>query len=113
MGNHTFMHVQFNGTRQYRKQSNSQKGEKTMTAKENMNTYRTTARVVGVVYLAGFVVGIGGNILIQSILGAPNRLSTISANSVMVAIGAILWLLAVAGDAAHGILMFPVLKQHS
>ena len=28
--------------------------------KEHTNTYRTTARVVGVVYLAGFVVGIGG-----------------------------------------------------
>jgi hypothetical protein len=84
-----------------------------MTTKENMNTYRTTAGVVGVVYLAGFVVGIGGNILIQSILGAPDRLSTVSANSMMVAIGAILWLLAVVGDAAHGILMFPVLKQHS
>jgi len=84
-----------------------------MTTKAEMNTYRTTARVVGVVYLAGFVVGIGGNILIQSMLGAPNRLSTVSANSTMLAIGAILWLLAVAGDAAHGVLMFPVLKQHS
>jgi len=31
----------------------------------------------------------------------------------MLAIGAILWLMAVAGDAAHGVLMFPVLKQHS
>ena len=29
------------------------------------------------------------------------------------AIGAILWLLAVVGDAAHGVLMFPVLKQHN
>jgi hypothetical protein len=45
-------------------------------------------------------------------LGAPNRLSTVSANSMMVAIGAILWLLAVVGDAAHGVLMFPVLKPH-
>ena len=76
-------------------------------------SYRTTARVVGVVYLAGFVVGIGGNVLIQSILGAPNHLSTVSANSMMVAIGAMLWLMAVVGDAAHGVLMFPVLKQHS
>jgi Domain of unknown function (DUF4386) len=84
-----------------------------MTTKENMNTYRTTARVVGVVYLAGFVVGIGGNILIQSILGAPNRLSAVSANSLLLAIGAILWLLAVVGDAAHGVLMFPILKQHN
>ncbi len=28
-------------------------------------------------------------------------------------IGAVLWLMAVAGDAAHGILMFPILKQHN
>src|SRR3954449_9044571 len=89
------------------------KGENTMITKAAINQYRTTAKVVGVVYLAGFVVGIGGNILIQSILGAPNRLSTVSANSMMLAIGAILWLLAVVGDAAHGVLMFPILKQHS
>jgi hypothetical protein len=84
-----------------------------MTTTAEMNVYRTTARVVGVVYLAGFVVGIGGNILIQSILGAPNRLSAVAANSTMLAIGAILWLLAVVGDAAHGVLMFPILKRHS
>ncbi|HEX9384720.1 MAG TPA: DUF4386 domain-containing protein, partial [Anaerolineales bacterium] len=84
-----------------------------MTTKEVMNKYRTTARVVGAVYLAGFVVGIVGNIMIQSILGAPNHLATVSANSMTVAIGAILWLLAVLGDAGHGVLMFPVLKQHS
>ena len=84
-----------------------------MTTKENMNTYRTTARVVGVVYLAGFVVGIGGIALIQSILGAPDHLATISANSMLLAFGAILWLMAVVGDAAHGVLMFPVLKPHN
>jgi len=75
--------------------------------------YKTTARVVGIVYLAGFVVGLTGNGLIQSILGAPNHLSTVSANSMMLTIGAILWLMAVVGDAAHGVLMFPLLKQHS
>ena len=84
-----------------------------MTTKAAMHTYRTTANVVGVVYLAGMVVGIGGNILIQSILGVPNHLAAISTNSMTVVIGAILWLLAVVGDAAHGVLMFPVLKQHS
>ncbi len=31
----------------------------------------------------------------------------------MLAIGAMLWLLTVAGDTAHGVLMFPILKQHS
>jgi hypothetical protein len=84
-----------------------------MTIKEEMNTYRTTARVVGVLYLAGMAVGVVGNIIIQSILGAPDYLSTVSANSMKVAIGAMLWLMTVAGDAAHGVLMFPVLKQHN
>lgn len=84
-----------------------------MNTKEGMNTYRTTAKVVGVVYLAGFVVGLVGTGLIQSILAAPDHLSTVSANSMLVATGALLWLMAVAGDAAHGVLMFPVLNQHS
>jgi hypothetical protein len=58
------------------------------------------------------VVGIGGNVIIQSILGTPDPLASVGANSMLLAIGAMLWLLAVAGDAAHGILMFPVLKRH-
>jgi hypothetical protein len=84
-----------------------------MTTKEGTNKFRITAKVVGVVYIAGFIVGIGGNIMIQSNISAPNHLSTVLANSTMVTIGAILWLMAVIGDAAHGVLMFPVLKQHS
>jgi hypothetical protein len=84
-----------------------------MVTKEAMNHYRPTARVVGVVYLAGFVVGIVGNGLIQSIIGAPDHLATVSAHSMTLAIGALLWLLAVVGDAAHGVLMFPVLQPHS
>jgi len=77
------------------------------------NNFRATARIVGVLYLAGMVVGIAGNLFIQSILGAPDQLSTIAASSALLAMGAVLWLSTVAGDAAHGILMFPVLKPHS
>ena len=84
-----------------------------MSTHQGINQYRKTASVVGAVYLAGFGVGIVGNIMIKSILDAPNHLSIISAASTTVAIGAILWLLAVIGDAGHGVLMFPVLKQHS
>ena len=84
-----------------------------MSNKVAMNQYRMTAIVVGVVYLVGFVVGIGGEMLFTSVLGAPNYLATLSANSLTVAIGAVLWLLAVIGDAAHGVLMFPILKPHS
>jgi hypothetical protein len=84
-----------------------------MTREATMKTHRMTARVVGAVYLAGFVVGIGGEILIQSTLSAPNHLAIVTANSMALAIGAILWLMAVIGDVAHGVLMFPVLKPHS
>ena len=78
-----------------------------------MNTYRTTARGVGVIYLMGFVVGIGGMGLYQSIIGEPNHLSTLSANIMLLAFAAILWLLAGVGDAAHGVLLFPILKPHN
>jgi len=44
-----------------------------MTTTEGMNKYRTTARVVGMIYLAGFVVGIAGNIMIQSVLDALRK----------------------------------------
>ena len=84
-----------------------------MTTNGRTNTYRTTARIVGAMYLAGFVVGIGGLVLIRSILGAPDHLATLPANSTLLAIGAVLWLMAAAWDAAHGVLMFPVLKQHN
>lgn len=83
-----------------------------MLGRSGSPTYRTTARVVGGVYIAGFIVGIVGNGLSQSILNAPDHLSSVVANSLVLAIGALLWLTAAAGDAAHGVLMFPILKQH-
>lgn len=84
-----------------------------MKTKKGMNIYRKTAIVVGVTYIAGFVVGIPGNGLIQSILDAPDHLSTLSTHSTLLVIGALLWLMTAIGDAAHGILMWPVLKPHS
>jgi uncharacterized membrane protein len=84
-----------------------------MTTNGRTNTYRTTTRIVGAMYLAGFVVGIGGIVLIQSILGAPDHLATLPATSMLLAIGAVLWLMAAAWDAAHGVLMFPILRQHN
>ncbi len=80
------------------------KGENIMDTK--VNTYRTTAKVVGALYIMGFVVGIAG-----SALSTPGQLETVSARSMMIAIGALLWVLAAAGDAAHGVMMFPILKQ--
>ena len=86
----------------------STKGKNTMAIKDDVNTYRTTASVVGLLYILGFVVGIAG-----SALSAPGQLDTISSRSLLVAAGALLWVLAAAGDAAHGVMMFPILKQHN
>jgi hypothetical protein len=83
-----------------------------MTSKEKINTYRTTATVVGIVWLAGFVLAVVGNNLILSILGMPNHLSTVSAHSMQVAIGGVVMLICAAAEVALGVLMFPVLKQH-
>jgi hypothetical protein len=75
--------------------------------------FRTTARIIGVIYLAGMVLGITGDRLIHSIMDAPDHLSTLAANSMLLSVGVVLWLVTVAGDASHGILMYPVLKRHS
>ncbi len=76
-------------------------------------TYRGTARAVGLIYIAGMVIGMTGNIVVLSVLSAPDHLATLPASSMLLAIAALFWLLTGAGDAAHGILMFPVLKRHS
>jgi hypothetical protein len=77
------------------------------------NPFRTTARIIGVIYLAGMVLGITGDRFIHSILDTPDHLSTMAANSMLLSVGVVLWLVTVAGDASHGILMYPVLRRHS
>ncbi|MFN8443163.1 MAG: DUF4386 domain-containing protein [Caldilineaceae bacterium] len=84
-----------------------------MTSKAAINPYRTTAIAVGMIYLAGFVVGIAGENLSQSVLSTPNHLATLATNSTTLTLSALLWLLAVAGDVAHGVLLFPLLKRHN
>ncbi len=84
----------------------------TAQGRHGLAAYRRTARVVGMLFLGGMVVGIGGNGIIQSIVGAPDHLATVSGNSRLLATGALLMLLAAVWDAAHGILMLPVLRRH-
>ena len=78
------------------------------------NNYRTTARAVGVVFMAGMAVYILGNaVLVEPILSAPDHLAAVAANSLPLAIGAMLMLMAAVGDTLHGILMLPVLRRHN
>jgi hypothetical protein len=84
----------------------------TLPVQHQQPSHRRTARAVGVLYLAGMVIGITGHVLITSVVTSTQGLSAVAANSTLLAVGAILWLLTVAGDAAHGVLMFPVLRPH-
>jgi hypothetical protein len=74
---------------------------------------RSAARIVGALYLAGMVIGMGGNVLIQSILSSPGHLTTLAASGTLLATGAMCWLATVVGDVAHGVVMFPVLRRSS
>jgi hypothetical protein len=85
----------------------------TLPDRSSPKDFRTTARIIGVIYLAGMLIGIPANLLVLSILTGPDQLSTIAASSMLLATCVVFWLCTVAGDAAHGVLMFPVLKQHS
>ena len=88
--------------------------EPTVSNRLSRNNYRTTARAVGVVFLAGMAVYILGNaVLVEPILSAPDHLAAVAANSLPLAIGAMLMLMAAVGDTLHGILMLPVLRRHN
>ena len=80
---------------------------------ESTPYYRNTARVVGAMFLAGIAVYMSGSILVRSILDAPDPLATVPANGALLATGAMLMLMAAVMDAAHGVVMLPVLKQNS
>src|SRR3989475_11174546 len=80
-----------------------------------VKTFRTTAKIVGAVYLAGFVVGVVGSGLFESMLGATGasaNLTAVAASSVLLAFGAILWLMGVAGAPAHGGLMLRSFRRY-
>ena len=93
--------------------SDEENQERPVQGRTGPHSYRTTASIVGILFLAGIVVYGGRNGLVQSILGAPDYLSTVAVSSLLVTIGALLMLMAAVGDAAHGVLMFPVLKRHN
>jgi hypothetical protein len=75
--------------------------------------YRMTySRLIGALFIAGFVVYGGGFGLTTSVLGAPDFLSTISAQQTTLVLGAFLMLLVAPVDVGKAILFFPILENH-
>jgi hypothetical protein len=70
------------------------------------------ARLIGALFLAGFLLyGIGYS-LVTSVTGAPGFLATISAHQTTLVLGAFLMLLNTVADVGKGVLFFPILEKH-
>ena len=72
----------------------------------------TYSRLIGALFLAGFLVyGVGFG-LVTSVTGSPDFLSTISAHQTILVLGAFLMLLNTLVDVAKAVLFFPILEKH-
>ena len=73
----------------------------------------TYSRLIGALFLAGFLVYGVGSVLVTSVAGGSNFLSTISSHQTILALGAFLMLLNTPVDVAKAVLFFPILEKHS
>lgn len=72
----------------------------------------TVSRVIGALFLCGFLLYGIGSVLVTSVTGGSNFLSTISAHKTILVLGAFLILLNTAVDVGKGVLFFPILEKH-
>src|SRR5438552_12521260 len=72
----------------------------------------TYSRLIGALFLVGFLFYGVGAALVTSVTGAPDFLSTISAHQTTLVIGAFLMLLNTVVDVGKGVLFFPILENH-
>jgi hypothetical protein len=84
-----------------------------VTTREEMNTNRKTARIVGALILAATATYILGSGLLGSILNAPDYLLHIYPDSTQVVIGVLLEFIDAAAVAAIGIMLFPLVRKHN
>jgi hypothetical protein len=70
------------------------------------------SRLIGALFLVGFLFYGVGAALVTSVTGATDFLSTISAHQTTLVIGAFLMLLNTAVDVGKGVLFFPILENH-
>jgi len=79
-------------------------------SKPNQNT-RSTAVLVGVLFLAAMVASLVGGGLVEAVIAAPDNLLNISENETQLLIGVLLELLNGIAVLGIGVLMYPILKQ--
>src|SRR5207237_10911994 len=73
----------------------------------------TYSRLIGALFLAGFLCYGVGSGLATSLVGGSNFLSTIAGSQTILVIGAFLMFLNTGVDLGKGVLFFPILEKHS
>jgi hypothetical protein len=73
---------------------------------------RTYARLIGALFLVGFLTYGIGFTLVNSVIGTPDFLSTIPALQTTLVVGALLMLGNTVVDIGKGVLFFPILERH-
>jgi hypothetical protein len=69
------------------------------------------SRIIGALYLAGFLAYGTGFALVTSVVGVPNFLATIAAHQTTLALGAVLMLLTIITDVWRAVVFFPILGE--
>src|ERR1700682_1480886 len=72
----------------------------------------TYSRLIGALFLVGFLFYGVGAALVTSVTGSPDFLSTLSAHQTTLVVGAFLMLLNTVVDVGKGVLFFPILENH-
>jgi hypothetical protein len=72
----------------------------------------TYSRVIGALFLLGFLFYGVGAALVTSVTGDPDFVATISAHQTTLVLGAFLMLLNTVVDVGKGVLFFPILENH-
>ena len=71
-----------------------------------------TSRVIGALFLAGFVIYGTGSILVNSVVGGSDFLAGVGSQETTLALGAFLMIATTAVDIGKAVFFFPVLERH-
>jgi hypothetical protein len=78
-----------------------------------MDTHKTTARIVGALFLIAMVTSLVGGIWLESIIAAPDTLDNVAARETEVVLGALLELINGLSVIGIAVLLFPLLRQQN
>lgn len=80
---------------------------------DDAHPFRTTAKIVGLLFLIATVSFAVGDGIQKSIVDAPDSLQNVYQNRTGMEIGALLTFVAAVANVTIGVLLFPVLRRHS